>query len=956
LKRAIIHILISAGLYFIFSKFGLMLAIPPGFASAVWPASGTALVCVLLLRRSWALVGIMLGSFIINLGIASNNYSDISFAAIVPALSIAIGAMLQALFGSHLFKRWLTAKSMLDTPKDVTHFIFGVAPIGCLIAASVGVSTLFFNNIIITEDVGFHWLTWWVGDTIGVLLFTPLLLVLYAQKKQLSNARKIQIVVPTLCIFSAALLLFYASTTYRYKTLSDEISKNAQRIFRQIEESFRLSEQKLLAFEAFYQSSNSVTRGEFNTFSKLLLKDDKIFKGIGWSKIVHSHERQEIEREFQDFGFTNFTFTELSDSGEIIKAPWREEYFPVLFIYPMATNANALGLNIASNPIRHTAIIKAITTQKPISTAPITLVQGTENSLGIIMYYPIFNKISESLNDSLDAHKKNLRGIISGVFQVDGLLHDVLDDITASNYSLTLIDISDKNSPSAILASNRAALPHFSPITSIFEFGNRQIEATFFPTLQFSEQNRDWASWLVLTSCFFLTAMLQTLILMLSGINENIRLEVKQKTKALQKATDIAVKASLAKSEFTANISHEIRTPLNAITGFINLTLKTKLTDIQLDYLSKSKLACGTLASVINQTLDFSKIEAGKLTIAHEVFDISELISKLQAIFSMQAMQQNLDFNIKLPEVCPKYLIGDVLRIEQILLNLCSNAFKFTEKGNITLDVSATRISASKLNLRFIISDTGIGITKEQQQQLFDSFHQADSTISRKYGGSGLGLTITQQLIKLMNGSIEVTSIKDQGSKFTVTLPLTIEKDNEVISASDFISSVRPFSDDKRNDLDSHEFLPQYSPTKIKQSEPQRSNTSSIKSKTGQLQGLAILLAEDVKLNQIIAKAMLEEHGATVTLANNGIEAVNMLAEINHFDLVLMDIQMPEMDGYQATKLIREQDTTKNLPIVAMTANVMDNDIKRCLEAGMNGHIAKPLEESDVLAKIKQVI
>ena len=376
-----------------------------------------------------------------------------------------------------------------------------------------------------------------------------------------------------------------------------------------------------------------------------------------------------------------------------------------------------------------------------------------------------------------------------------------------------------------------------------------------------------------------------------------------------------AERANNAKSEFLANMSHEIRTPMNAIIGMAHLLLQQKMEPKQRGYAEKIHTAGKTLLGVINSVLDFSKIEAGKMTVEAVPFDLSNVLERTNSIFQQAVVEKQLILSVNCDPAVPRYIIGDPLRLEQVISNLMSNAVKFTEKGQVALDVSLDEIAGSAIVLRFAIRDTGIGMSGEESGKLFQAFSQADTSTTRKYGGTGLGLVISKLLVELMGGTISLDSEPGRGTTFTFTACFGLmseEADGREV----------PFAHEPDLSL---------------------------------LSGRRVLLVEDNPINQDVAAELLLGVGVLVALADNGKIAVGMLSDPRHgFDLVLMDVQMPVMDGHEATRRIRAMKYNRDLPIIAMTAHAMLSERERCLAAGMNDHLSKPIEVDVLYATLER--
>jgi len=379
----------------------------------------------------------------------------------------------------------------------------------------------------------------------------------------------------------------------------------------------------------------------------------------------------------------------------------------------------------------------------------------------------------------------------------------------------------------------------------------------------------------------------------------------------LREAKKAAESASAAKSEFLSIMSHEIRTPLNAIAGISYLLLEDEHKPEQLENLSTLKISTESLLNLVNDLLDFSKIEAGKLALEKTTFSLFELMENTVKILSIKASNKGIELNLNYDSDLPIMFIGDPTRISQIITNLLSNALKFTNKGEVILTLKQIETSGSKAKIQFSVKDTGIGLTRQQGERIFESFTQAEGETTRKYGGTGLGLSITKKLINMMGSEIYVESEVGQGSNFFFTLDLEIDNQKQI---------------------------PHYVAPKI---EPYL------------LTGIKLLLVEDNEINTLIMKKFMTKWGIEPDIASNGIEAIDLVKSKN-YDIIVMDLQMPEIDGYEATRVIRKMEThNAKIPIITLTASSESDVMEGIIDAGMNDVVTKPFNPATLKEKIQ---
>ena len=404
--------------------------------------------------------------------------------------------------------------------------------------------------------------------------------------------------------------------------------------------------------------------------------------------------------------------------------------------------------------------------------------------------------------------------------------------------------------------------------------------------------------------------------------------QLRRNNEQLAEQTRKAEEANRAKSEFLANMSHEIRTPMNGILGMAALVRDTPLTPGQREHLNLLTGSAETLLKIINDILDFSKVEAGKLDFEDVPFDLGRVLEATLGEQALPAQEKNISLSLAIDPEVDVRLRGDPVRLRQVLTNLVGNAVKFTQDGAVSVRAVLDSVHGSSQTVHFSIADTGIGIPPEKQRTIFDPFCQADSSMTRRYGGTGLGLAISARLVEMMEGRIWVESAPHRGSCFHFTATFQ-EVESEAAAPESQSPAMAPVQ----------QFL--------SEAAPGRNGSAAVE----------ILVAEDNAVNQRLLVRLLEKAGYSVSVAENGREVLNLLDQAQ-FDLIFMDVQMPEMDGFEATARIREREQVSGgrVPIIAMTAHAMKGDREKCLAAGMDDYLSKPVRFEEVLASIPRIL
>jgi signal transduction histidine kinase/ActR/RegA family two-component response regulator len=393
---------------------------------------------------------------------------------------------------------------------------------------------------------------------------------------------------------------------------------------------------------------------------------------------------------------------------------------------------------------------------------------------------------------------------------------------------------------------------------------------------------------------------------------ELLEKRIRQRTEELEEAMLRAQAANEAKSEFLANMSHELRTPMAGILGMLDVTLESEMPEEHRDQLETAQRCAYSLLALLNDILDLSRIESGRMGLEKIPFDVRIVLQDCVRSFQPKADEAGIDLVCQVSPAVPEEVVGDPLRLRQIFANLLSNGIKFTVQGHVRVTLDATPSAGEEILIRFVVEDTGIGIPAEKLPLIFEKFTQVDGSVSRKFGGTGLGLAITRRLVEMHCGEISVESKPGKGSTFTVNLRCT---------APPPAPASAPASAAGRDAKESRNGAP-----------------------------VRVLVVEDNQVNQKVVTTVLRKRGFTVELANNGVEALELLERDDRYRLVIMDVQMPVMDGLEATRRIRLNPKWQNLPILAMTAHAMNGDREKCLSAGMNGYISKPVHPSHLLS------
>ena len=1025
------NIAILAAVYFIAGWVGNSLAIPPGYATIIWPASGIAL-CALLLFGERILPGVWLGSFAFN--IATNLNQQISLAenwkVFAIAAAVGIGGSAQAFVGLKMARRFAGGVELINVQRTASGVLL-IVLMPCLIAPSIGVVSLLLAGAIGPAEVSENWLTWFVGDVLGIILVLPILLLsnksptpVRWQGRTLRGANSLVAV----CLATTLLLTFYGwqfILEREHRAAEENLSEVAVSTIDVLETRIQNYQRALEGAAALAEVSGPISPSEWQRYVDGLDIEQAYpgMRGFGMFEQVADSDLGEFQNQLQkDYG----------ERFSIHPRVARDRHFVINRIEPLEENLAALGLDLAFEKGRRQAIALSLTIDNPILTRPIVLVQDTKQGAGFLLLHPVFDEnqrqadrwvyaplVAEELFTGLVPHQGTDLGLevwfggrakpetllyaselavdpkftlqktvaLAGrtislrwtslpaferrssstaplIVLVSGLLTTVLLGLLLVTFlrreghiirkvEQATADLAEGNRMLK-LAEATAHIGHWHlelPTNRVrwsdevyrlhgLEIGNtpdleRAIEFYHPDDRKIVENSLENA--ITTREPYAFKARLLSIDGQVRHVVVRGRVELgedeqpcailgvimdrTEETLMRERLTETIEEARMAnkaKSSFLANMSHEIRTPMNGVIGFTELAIAEETVPVQKRRLQMIADSGNAMLRLLNDLLDFAKIEAKQMAIIEEATDIRHTLRSCQRLMEPVAQSQNLALILDIDPAVPANLSLDKMRLRQIVLNLVGNALKFTENGEVRISAMVSNRRSDAEDMLFInVRDTGIGIHKDRLAGIFEKFMQADDTTARRYGGTGLGLAISADLAKLMGGSLNVESELGQGSSFTLALPA-----RECTALAN-----EPSTD------------------------PNAYGGRDVNTR------LKMLIAEDNPVNQELTVSMVEKLGHKCTLVHDGKQAVDVVLTANSdgrpFDLVLMDMQMPHMDGLSATRAIRKAGIeAASLPILAVTANAYADDIKRCIDAGMQAHLAKPLRLSALRAAI----
>lgn len=960
--------------YFLLGVLCQNIATDPGYASPIWPAAGWALVTVVYFGPR-SLTAVWFGALFLNFYLLGAKY------LLYPFL-VASGVTLQAGVGAWLSNRIRRRDRFLNDPWRVLTYLLTAGPVACLISASVAVPAMTAVGPMAARDFANNWFHWWIGDSLGVLALAPLgevalLFLPQGKRRQLAFYSW-----PSLLTLALAALLFWQSQRSDLSYVRERFQHEAQLGQQILEQDLAQASGDLRRIQL------QVTRHPEWLDGGSPFDEQSLFAvtvgsgrlhGVGLIRLVRHPQRGQIEALLSTRYGRAIEIMDGVPGGTTRRAEKRDRYW-VLIAQSPVRNPPMEGLDIASLPDRRPAMEKAAAADLMTSTTLQRSWLFPEKHDGLFFYLPVYQGNPRTENQ----RREDLMGIVGGSFYLSELAQRRLRTFLPAGigYQITVRD--------ADAFPEAEADEEARQMTTAFNlnFAGQEWRLEFWATSAFVNEARSSHPWLVGLIGTLLSCLTATLTLLAVDRQAAVDRMVMERTAELAMQAEEASQSSLAKSRFLAVMSHEIRTPMNGVLGLGHLLLNTPLNAQQKDYVETLLTSGNSLLHILNDVLDFSKIDSDRLEVEERPVDLIELIDGVLDLFAKPAQDRGLTLEVVLiGERLPAYtVLSDPTRLRQILLNLVGNAVKFSENCKVQVE-----LELRERDWLMRVRDQGIGIPPEILERLFEPFSQADSSIARRFGGTGLGLTISKGLIERMGGRLWAESQPQQGSVFTLLLPrrdcridsghwrplespvcLRVELASpgeaalahwvsERLGASQSVSdgrvlilcelSAAPTDHEALVIADQGEVVPAQWVERVI-FRPLRATrlAAMLRTLTGAPDQAApqvnrarlnILLAEDNRVNQKVAQRLLSEMGHEVTVVGDGVQAV-AVAQERSFDLILMDIHMPEMDGLQAIQILRAKGN--KLPIIALTALASLEDEQMCLRAGANAFLSKPFD------------
>ena len=780
---ALVSVLLVALAYYASGRLGLLLAIPPGYATAVWPASGIALAAALLLGVR-VLPGVWLGSFAINIanGFDASSAQTLLNSLVLPAV-IALGAALHAGIGAWLVRRYVGYRNILEQELDVVPMLLLGGPLACVVSASIGVGSLFLRGLIPAESVLFNWWTWWVGDSIGVLIFTPLVLAWSLRPRQQWLRPQLGLTLPLVALFAAVTGLFVYMSGREQARTQTEFDGWCNDLVRVVGRDLGDDLNAVYSIQGFFAGSDQVSRDEFQIFGGGLLKRIPGVRGLAWDVLVTQEQRAAFETQRRAGGLPDFSIREL-DGGRLVPAGARPLYVVADYLVPAAGNAQAFGFDVNSEPMRAAALARARDSGEAVATPPLRLVQSPTDEPGVLFFVPVYR--NGLPHETATERALNLAGYAVAGMHTAAFMQQALEEVRAGAVlEVTLLDVT---AGADLLYSNARQPQQAGGLARSIELpvADRRWQLQIALPAQYLVAHRSWQAWILLAAGMSFTGLLGMFLLVVIGRGSRVAHLVEERTAQLQDANSRLAREAARSERFETEsraragqlvstnreleqfafvVSHDLQAPLRNIQSFVGLLEKRHgeaLAGEAKEYLQYLRSSAADMGRLIEDLLQLSRVNPKRAD-----------MEKLRAADVLGMALANLRADIEargalveqaeMPEI-----FGDASLLTQLFQNLIANGIKFQRPGAVPrVQIGVELI---KGEWRFSVADNGIGISEKNIGRLFQIFKRLHT--AEEYPGTGIGLVLCQKIVGLHGGRIWVESKPGEGTTFYFTLPL----------------------------------------------------------------------------------------------------------------------------------------------------------------------------------------
>jgi signal transduction histidine kinase/CheY-like chemotaxis protein/integral membrane sensor domain MASE1 len=918
--KLIWHILLVAFVYAITGRIGMLIGIPPGNVTLFWLPSGVAFI-VLLYLGNYSLIGIWLGALVANTWAFwdASSVESILKAVAVGGM-IGVGSVLQPLCGKRLLRLQEHPRNMFSSPKRIFRFL-GVVPLMCLVSSTIGTLSLCIAGLAQWTTFWTVWQTWWAGDSLGILLVVPAVTYWVVDLSRVPLKDKLKLVFPIALIFTITLLVYFSTKHKETAAIQLRFETEAEKKVVAIERTLKKNMKYIDALGGMISIiGDSITRDQFQTYSRTITEQTPSLQAMEWLPII-PHSQRHLFEETASKQWGRIIEIKENNNNKMVPAKTRESYLPVYLVEPLEGNEEALGYDISSDPERLHTVNLAFRLNQNLLSPPIVLVQEAEQSYGFLYLVPVAS--SQMISDG----QQTFSGVALGVFRVETLVSNLRRVLGEQGVSSRIIDKDRVTQEETVIYEHLPTKNAWTEQPSLFEhrktidIGGRHWTFYSWAGEAFIPPGGFMLSKAILAGGYIFCSLLILLLIIIRGRIEadrkyrgDLERQVEERTRQLAQAKNDAETANQAKSVFLAHMSHELRTPLNAVLGFSELMARDPVVSAkQIENLSVINRSGLHLLDLINDVLDISKIEAGRIGLELDQVDLLHLLHDVGDMMRERAESKALQFSMELMSTLPQYVLLDMKKFRQILINLLGNAIKFTDAGGVILSGEGKQTDGNKWMLYFEVKDTGIGISADEIEIIFQPFAQIRYNPD-KQKGTGLGLAICHQFIQLMGGDITVESTPGKGSVFRFEIPAEATAMGHLVEETEqrVVAGLAP-------------------------SEPE----------------WRILIVEDDANNRLLLRALLESVGFKLREVVNGEEAIQQFQDWQpHF--IWMDMRMPVMDGYEATRRIRALPDGKQVKILALTASAFKEQEKQILDTGCNGIIHKPYDQLTIFATMRE--